>query len=97
MAKSDQVQNESISKGNSEDSLLVIYIFDILKKYSSPQSHLSSQDVMEHLREDYSPLLRIPPLIYLEVDEKVVEALGIENIKKQHPEAKIFVKQNVEN
>ncbi len=55
MTKIDQVQNESISKGNSEDSLLVIYIFDILKKYSSPQSHLSSQDVMEHLREDYSP------------------------------------------
>ena len=47
--------------------------------------------------KDYSPLLRIPPLMYLEVDEKVVGALGIENIKKQHPEAKIIVKQNVAN
>ena len=54
MAKLDQIQNENISKGNSEDSLLVIYILRILKKYSSPQNPLSSQDVMNHLREDYS-------------------------------------------
>ncbi len=54
MSKLDQIQNESISKGNSEDSLLVIYILHILKKYSSPQKPLSSQDVMEHLREDYA-------------------------------------------
>jgi len=49
-----QIKNENASKGNSEDSLLVIYILQILKKYSSPTNHLSSQDVMEHLREDYS-------------------------------------------
>ena len=47
MAKSDQIQNESISKGNSEDSLLVIYILSILKKYSLPKNPLTSQDVME--------------------------------------------------
>ena len=54
MAKLDQFQNKSISKGNSEDSLLVIYILSILKKYSSPNNPLSSQDVVEYLRKDYS-------------------------------------------
>lgn len=42
------------SKGNSEDSLLVIYILSILKKYSSPQNPLSSQDVMKYLNADYA-------------------------------------------
>jgi len=50
----EQFQNERASKGNSEDSLLVIYILQILKKYSSRDNQLSSQDVMDHLREDYS-------------------------------------------
>lgn len=54
MAKLDQLQNESTFKGNSEDSLLVIYILHILKKYSSPQKPLSSQEVMEYLKENYS-------------------------------------------
>ena len=54
MAKLDQIQNEGVSKGNSEDSLLVIYILSILKKYSSPQNPLSSQDVMDRLRDEYS-------------------------------------------
>lgn len=54
MAKSDQFEKGNISKGNSVDSLLVIYIFNILKKYSSPQNHLSSKDVMEYLKKDYS-------------------------------------------
>ena len=54
MDKVDKFQNESASKGNSEDSLLVIYILQILKKYSSPKNPLSSQDVMDHLRKDYS-------------------------------------------
>lgn len=52
--KSDKLKNENLSKGNSSDSLLVIYILDILKKYSSPENPLSSQDVMEYLRNDYS-------------------------------------------
>lgn len=54
MDKVDKFQNESVSKGNSEDSLLVIYILQILKKYSSRDHQLSSQDVMHHLKEDYS-------------------------------------------
>ena len=54
MAKLDQLHNESVSKGNSEDSLLVVYILNILKKYSSRKNPLSSQDVMDYLREDYS-------------------------------------------
>ena len=54
MDKVDKFQNKSASKGNSEDSLLVIYILQILKKYSSPKNPLSSQDVMDHLRKDYS-------------------------------------------
>ena len=54
MAKSDKLKNEKLSKGNSSDSLLVIYILDVLKKYSSLEKPLSSQDVMEYLRNDYS-------------------------------------------
>ena len=54
MENLEQFQNESVTKGNSEDSLLVIYILHILKKYSSEQNPLSSQDVMAHLKEDYS-------------------------------------------
>ena len=54
MDKVDKFQNESASKGNSEDSLLVIYIFQILKKYSSHNNPLSSQDVMGYLKKDYS-------------------------------------------
>ncbi len=54
MAKLDRIPKESISKGNSEDSLLVIYILHILKKYSSPEKPLSSQEVMDYLRKDYS-------------------------------------------
>ena len=54
MDKVDKFQNESASKGNSEDSLLAIYILSILKKYSSRDNKLSSQDVMDYLREDYS-------------------------------------------
>lgn len=47
--------------------------------------------------EDYSPLLKIPPLHHLEIDEKVVEALGMENIKKHHPDADIIVQQKILN
>lgn len=54
MVNSDQIQNEITARGNSEDSLLVIYILHILKKYSSKQNPLSSQDVMAYLKEDYS-------------------------------------------
>ena len=45
---------ERVSGVNSEDSLLVIYILRILKKYSTPDNPLSSQDVMTYLRDDYS-------------------------------------------
>ena len=54
MGKTNRNQKKSTTKGNSRDSLLVIYILDILKKYSSPKKHLSSQDVMDYLRKDYS-------------------------------------------
>lgn len=54
MERLELFQNENAPKGNSEDSLLVIYILQILKKYSSPKNPLSSQDVMDHLRKDYS-------------------------------------------
>lgn len=53
MGKLDLFENESVSKGNSEDSLLPIYIFQILKKYSSPEKPLSSQEVMGYLKADY--------------------------------------------
>ena len=55
MAKLDNKRKtENVSKGNSEDSLLVIYIFRILKKYSSPDNPISTQDVMDYLEKDYS-------------------------------------------
>lgn len=54
MKKTDQIKKEGISKGNSEDSLLVIYILHILRKYSSSDNQLSTQNVMEHLKKDYS-------------------------------------------
>ena len=53
MGKSDKPKKAKTSKGNSGDSLQVIYILRILKKYSSPDNHLSSQDVMDHLEEYY--------------------------------------------
>jgi hypothetical protein len=54
MERLELFQNENTPKGNKEDSLLVIYILQILKKYSSPKNPLSSQDVMDLLRKDYS-------------------------------------------
>lgn len=55
MAKTENNDKiERMQKGNSEDSLLVIYIFRILKKYSSPDNPLSTQDVMDYLEKDYS-------------------------------------------
>ena len=48
------LKNESEHKKNSEDSLLAIYILQVLKKYSSYDNQLSSQDVMSYLKEDYS-------------------------------------------
>ena len=55
MAKiEEKVRKASNTKGNSEDSLLGIYIFRILKKYSSPDKPLSTQDVMDYLEKDYS-------------------------------------------
>lgn len=54
MDRLDNIENESVSKGNSEDSLLPIYILQVLKKYSSPKNPLSSQSVMGYLKADYS-------------------------------------------
>ena len=51
MAKGDTKKDY---KENSGDSLLVIYILSILKKYSSRKKPLSSQDVMNYLKKEYS-------------------------------------------
>ena len=47
--------------------------------------------------EDYSPLLRMNPLDYLEIDEKTVEAIGMDNLIKHHPDAVIEVQQKIDN
>ena len=47
--------------------------------------------------EDYSPLLRMNPLDYLKVDEKAIEAIGMENLIKHHPDAVIEVQQKIDN
>lgn len=54
MAKSDIELENVKSKGNSEDSLLAIYILSVLKKYSSPETPISTQAVMDYLNQDYS-------------------------------------------
>lgn len=54
MEKKDRLKKDQTVKGNSEDSLLVIYILRVLKKHSSPKKPLSVQDVMEYLEADYS-------------------------------------------
>lgn len=48
------MERKAQTKGNSEDSILVIYILRIIKKYSSPDNPLSTQDVMDYLEKDYS-------------------------------------------
>ena len=55
MANFDKQSGKKNTMGvNSEESLLVIYILRILKKYSSPDKPMTSQDVMERLKEEYS-------------------------------------------
>lgn len=54
MTKSEMESENIKSKGNSEDSLLVIYILSVLKKYSSPEAPISTQAVMDYLNQDYS-------------------------------------------
>ena len=49
-----QHEKENVARGNSEDSLLVIYILHVLKKYSSKKHPVSTQDVMDYLKKDYS-------------------------------------------
>ena len=50
----EEYEKKNAAGVNSEDSLLVVYILRILKRYSSPNRPLSSQDVMEYLKLDYS-------------------------------------------
>ena len=45
--------------------------------------------------EDYSVLLKIRPLVTLVIDEKAVEALGMDKLKEHHSVTDILVKQAV--
>jgi hypothetical protein len=47
--------------------------------------------------EDYSPLLRMNSLDYLEIDEKAVNAIGMDNLIKHHPDAVIEIQQKINN
>ena len=64
-------------------------------------SFIEKYECLQHLVligcpiNDYSPLLRIPPLNHLEVDEKAVAALGMDNLVKHHPNAEIIVRQKI--
>jgi hypothetical protein len=51
------VSSERASKGNQSDTLWIIYILQILKKYSSFEKALSATDVMEYLKKDYSIMI----------------------------------------
>ena len=59
--------------------------------------HLGKLDVSGCPIKDYSPLLKIRPLDFLKIDEKAVEALGIETLVKHHPDAIIKVQQKIDN
>lgn len=50
----DESQDERKIKGNSLDSLLAIYILQILKKHSSPQKMITAKRVYEYLQDEYS-------------------------------------------
>ena len=47
--------------------------------------------------EDYSPLLRMNSLDYLEIDEKAVASIGMDNLIKHHPDAVIEIQQKINN
>ena len=51
MAKENKAR---VQKGNSSDTLLAIYVLRVLKKYSSPGTALTVQEVLKHLQEDHS-------------------------------------------
>ena len=50
MAKTE----EHGTKSNSSDTLLAIYILQILKRHSSPQTRLTAKDVYGYLQKEYS-------------------------------------------
>lgn len=59
--------------------------------------HLGKLDITGCPIEDYTPLLRVRPLDMLKIDERTVEALGMENLVRQHPDAMITVRQKIDN
>jgi hypothetical protein len=59
--------------------------------------HLKILEIVGCPIDDYTPLLKIPPLDALRIDENAVEALGLESLVKRHPNANIVVQQRVDN
>ena len=59
--------------------------------------HLKTLEIVGCPIDDYTPLIKIPPLDALGIDENAVEALGMESLVKRHPNANIVVWQRVDN
>ena len=69
-------------KSNNRKSLAPLYVYIILTQHSSPERHLSQQEIIDRLRDDYE----------IELERKAVsriihtlsgEGIGIKNISKE--------------
>ena len=73
-------------------SLSDLEITDI--SFIEQYQRLKFLDVVGCPIKDYTPILRIPPLEELMIDEDGVESLGMDALVKHHPDAKIEVRRN---
>lgn len=61
------------------------------------QHHIPNLRLVGCPIEDYSLLLWMNPLDYLEIDENAVAAHGMDNLVKHHPDVVIEVKKIIDN
>ena len=76
-------------------SLCNLEITDI--SFIEQYQRLKFLDVVGCPIKDYTPILRIPPLEQLIIDEDVVESLGMDALVKHHPDAEIEVRRKKNN
>ena len=76
-------------------SLCDLEITDI--SFIEQYQRLKFLDVVGCPIKDYTPILRIPPLEQLIIDEDVVESLGMDALVKHHPDAEIEVRRKKNN
>ena len=76
-------------------SLCDLEITDI--SFIEQYQRLKFLDIVGCPIKDYTPILRIPPLEQLMIDEDVVESLGMDAIVQHHPNASIDVRRKKNN